>query len=778
MDGATGRSLGELLVRLRNMTGLTQEELAAASGLSVRSISDLERGRVSRPRRRSVELLAAALGVDPAQTSALIAIARGAPPKWPDRVAGNPANVPEPAPRQVRVPPRQLPNRARGFAGRSAELKTLSGWLDDDGHTDHRVAVLTIAGPPGVGKTTLAVRWGHHVAERFPDGQLWVNLRGYDPAARPLSPAQAIRTMLDALNIPAGQVPLTLDAQSGLYRSLLAGRRILVVLDNARDTSQIRPLLPGSPGCLVVLTSRSKLLGLAVTEGARLLNLDVFTASEARQLLAARLEQERIAADPDAADELIRLCGRLPLALGIAAALASGSPNLQLADLAAHLRRPQTRLDLLDGGDPASSLRAVFSCSYQQLPADAARLFRLLGLNCGPDISVPAASSLAARPLRQVHEVLSRLTRSHLLTEHSPGRYAFHDLLGAYAQEQAEQGETRTSRHAALNRILGHYLHTAHAASLLYAQSPYPLRLPAPPRGVVPEHVASAEQALTWFEAEHKVLLAAVAQAAGSGFDDYAWQLTWTLAPFLSRRGFWQEWAAASSTALAAAQRLGNPAAQAHSRLHCGRAHLKMGAYTEARDHLQHALSRFRRLDDLIGQANAHQSLSIVFEHQGAYQRALTHSMQALEKYKAAQHYVGQAAAFNAIGWLHTLLGQHPQALTYSEQALSLLRESDSPAFAAAAWDTKGHALHHLGRHSDALACYRRSLGINSKTGDDYNSAVVLGHIADTHYARGHLKSARDSWHRALVILTDLEHPDAHLIEQKLKSTSAEVSPL
>jgi transcriptional regulator with XRE-family HTH domain len=336
------RPLGELIVGLRNLTGMTQEELAHASGLSVRSISDLERGRVSRPRRRSLELLTAALDLDRTQAKELIAIARGIPARRSGGGADSTSDVPEPVPRQPQVTPRQLPGLMGGFVGRSAELKTLSRWLDNAVYADRTVTVLMIAGATGVGKTTLATQWGHEIAERFPDGQLWLDLRGFDPAATPLSPAEAIRALLDAFNIPPGQIPLTLDARADLYRRLMADRRILVVLDNARDASQVRPLIPGSPGCLLIVTSRRSLFGLASTEGARLLNLDVLTAGEARQLLARRLGQERLAAEPEAADELIRLCAGLPLALLIAVTHAHVSSNLRLADLAVQLRHALT----------------------------------------------------------------------------------------------------------------------------------------------------------------------------------------------------------------------------------------------------------------------------------------------------------------------------------------------------------------------------------------------------------------------------------------------------
>jgi transcriptional regulator with XRE-family HTH domain/tetratricopeptide (TPR) repeat protein len=629
MHPGMDRRLGELLASLRNLAGMTQEELADASGLSVRSISDLERDRVSRPRRRSLELLATALDLDRIQAKALIAIARGMPVRWPDGLAEGPSGVSEPVPQRLKVTPRQLPGLMGGFVGRSAELRTLSGWLDDAVHPDRPAAILTIAGAAGVGKTTLAIRWGHQIAERFPDGQLWLNLRGCEPAATPLSAAEAIRTLLDALNVPPGQIPSTPEAQAGLYRSLLAGRRILIVLDDARDTSQVRPLLPGSSGCLVV-TSCTKLFGLAATEGARLLNLDVLTAGEARQLLACRLGHARLAAEPEATEELIRLCAGLPLALGIAAAHADVSSNPRLADLAVQLCDAQTRLDILDGDDPASSLRAVFCRSYQQLPPDAAHMFRLLGLHSGPDISSCAASSLGASPLPQVQEMLGRLIGAYLLTQQPHGRYAMHDLLRVYAREQAEDEETQASRHAALNRVLDHYLHTAYAAARLVSGIPHPPAMAPPGPGVSLEAVTSVEQALAWFEENKQVLIAVVMQADDPVFHGYAVRIAAALATFFDWRGHSQESIDLLPAVLFAAKDSGDHIGLAHIHLWLGRAYLRLHSFADADVHLREALDQFTALDDIAGQSISHQYLSLAFDQQGDYQQAFRHSRAAL----------------------------------------------------------------------------------------------------------------------------------------------------
>jgi DNA-binding SARP family transcriptional activator len=369
-------------------------------------------------------------------------------------LAGDPGAIPAPAPTAPgvgrTVVPRQLPAPVRDFVGREAELAALTGFLDHAvSSMSARLVISAIGGMAGIGKTALAVHWAHQVVDRFPDGQLYVNLRGFHPSGKPMSSDEAVRGFLDALQVPVEQIPASPDAQAGLYRSLLAGRRMLVVLDNARDAGQVRPLLPGSPGCLVLVTSRSQLSGLIAIEGTYALALDVLTEAEARELLARRLGTARIDAEPGGAAELIGLCARLPLALAIAAGRASARPRFPLSALA-ELADSRRRLDALDAGDAAASVQAVFSWSLDSLTAPAERMFALLGLHPGPDITIPAAASLAGIPPPQAGQALDELTEAHLIAEHSPGRYAMNDLLRAYAAEQARNHDSDTGRRAAV----------------------------------------------------------------------------------------------------------------------------------------------------------------------------------------------------------------------------------------------------------------------------------------------------------------------------------------
>src|SRR5580704_12084281 len=336
--------------------------------------------------------------------------------------------------------PRLLPASTAHFTGRASELSMLTGLLEQATAAPGTATICAISGMGGVGKTALALRWAHQVTGAFPHGQLYVNLRGFGPSDGPAPPGEALIGFLGALGVPPERIPAGMPAQTGLLRSLLAGRRILVVLDNARDEEQVRPLLPASPGCLVIVTSRSQLAGLAAAEGASLLRLDLLTDAEARALLAARLGPQRASAEPDAVTEIAVRCGRLPLALAAAAARAATYPHFPLASLAAELRDVRGRLDHLDSGDPAVSLRTVFSWSVRQLSPPAARMFRLLSRCPGSDVTVPAAASVAGTDQPGARRLLRELVRCHLLAEPRPGRYAFHGLLRAYAAEQAAAG--------------------------------------------------------------------------------------------------------------------------------------------------------------------------------------------------------------------------------------------------------------------------------------------------------------------------------------------------
>ena len=671
--------------------------------------------------------------------------------------------------------PAQLPHRVLDFTGRGAELDQLDELLSRDrGDAVTAVVITAISGTAGIGKTALAVHWAHRVSDQFPAGQLYVNLRGFDPTGSAMKPAEAIRGFLDAFGVPPQEIPTSLEAQAALYRSLLAGRRVLVLLDNAADSDQVRPLLPGSPGCLVIVTSRNELTGLIASEGAHPVTVDLLNPTEARQLLSRRLGESRVLAEKQAADDIIALCARLPLALTIVAARAAAHQRFRLAALAAELRETGGRLDAFDSGDQATNVRAVFSWSYQRLSDPGRRLFRLLGVHFGPDIATPAVVSLAGVPKTQVRPMLAELARAHLVTERIPGRFTFHDLLRAYAAELAHLHDPDDYRSAAKHRVLDHYLHTAcRADKLLNRHRDRPFTLVHAEPGVTPESPADQRQALTWFESEHAVLIAALRQA--TGFDTHIWQLAWALVSFFEYQGHWRDWRESQAAALEAAQRQSDQQAQALSHDLLGRAFIQLSRYDQARIHLQHALDLFRELGDHIGQADVHRNLSWVFDRQERYEEALPHARQALLLFQAVGHQSGHARALNAVGWFHAQLGDPEQALICCQQALDLQREIGDRFGQAETYDSLGHAHHRLGHLREATACYQQALTLYHEFGDRYNEADTLAYLGDVHQTFSDFEAARIAWQRALAIFEQLGHPGADRVRAKMRELNEPV---
>ncbi|WP_344131217.1 AfsR/SARP family transcriptional regulator [Luedemannella flava] len=703
------------------------------------------------------------LGVDPgAELQALHqAILRG------DAVLpGGPAATRPPT--VASVVPAQLPGDVAAFAGRVDHLAHLDKLLSASASAPPRAVVISaVSGTAGIGKTTLAVHWAHRTADTFPDGQLYVNLRGFDPGGEVTTPNEAIRGFLDALGVPSERVPPDLSAQVALYRSLMAGRRMLVLLDNARDAAQVRPLLPATPGTLALITSRNQLTPLAAVEGATLLTLDALSESEARELLAARLGDDRLAAEPDATDRILRGCAGLPLALSIAAARAQQS-GFPLAALAAELDSAADRLDALDAGDPATQVRTVFSWSYATLSPDAARLFRLLGLDPGPDISAAAAAGLAGR---DAGRLLTELTRASLLIEHAPGRYTMHDLLRAYAADLAGEQDTSEERRAATRRLLDHYAHTAHAASrVLYPhRDPVLIPMDEPAKDSRPVDLADRAAATAWLAAEHPVLLGAIRYAVGDGFDRHAWWLAWALDTFLYRQGHWHELAEAWEAALRAARWLANSAAEAYAYHRRARPETRFGRYDEARVRVQQALSLYVTGGDLIGQADAHHSLATIWELEGDFAAALDHVQQSAGLYGAAGHRRGQAVSLANVGWFQARLGDLDPALDSSTRARELLRALGDRTGEAGTLLSLGYIHDKRGRHAEAAEVLAEAVDVYRELGDRYYEATASARLGDSYLAAGDATAGRDALRAALRIFTDLGQSEAEAIREKLR---------
>lgn len=692
----------------------------------------------------------------------------------PVRRAAGPAGTPL----MHGVIPRQLPRAVAHFAGRAEELAALGGLLTD---TENRATsvVPLIVGAAGVGKTTLAVHWASRLAGRFPAGQIYVNLRGFDPSGTPVSPSTAIRMILDAFQIPAEQIPASPDAQIGFYRSLLADRRVLIVLDNARTEEQVRPLLPGSSAPLVVVTSRRRLTGLVITDNARTVELGVLDRGGARDLLACRAGAGRAAVEPLAVDELVELCSRLPLALAIAGARAAASPGRPLAGLAAELKDGRRHLDALDTADPATSIRAVFSWSYQSLSTPAAQMFRLLALHPGPDIATRAAASLAALGLTGARRALSELTDAHLVARSGAGRLGFHDLLRAYAAEQAAAVDSPAQRHAAAGRLLNYYAHAAHGAARLINPVREAPGLPVPPlpTGLAPDEPADDVRAMDWFEAEHQALVRMIALAAETGFHAQACLLAWSVADFFDRRGYFQDWISTQRIATSAAGRLGEPALQARACRTLGRACTELGEYHEAFNHLRTGLSLYARLGDRSGQAHSLLAVARVLEYLNRPGKALGCCAQAARLFEAVSDRGAQARALNGIGWFHAHLGAHRRAIAYCEQALSLHKSQKDRHGEASTWDSIGYAWHLHGDYRQAVTCYESALRLFEELGDRKFQAGTLRRMGDSQQLAGNTAAAAAAWRRAEAILSDLRRPDAARLRSTLNLKTLAATP-
>jgi tetratricopeptide (TPR) repeat protein/transcriptional regulator with XRE-family HTH domain len=740
-----GPALAALLRAWRERALLTQEQLAERTGLSVRTIRRLEASRM-RPRSGSVRQLADALGLGDTERTLLTAAARGRPA--------------QPTPAALCIP-RQLPPDVAGFTGRACDLERLDALLAG-ADTPPAVVISAIAGTAGVGKTALAIHWAHQVADRFPDGQLHVNLHGYAPGP-PVSPLQALAQLLNGLGLPADQIPVDQEATAGLYRSLLAGKRILVVLDNARHAEQIRPLLPGTSGCLVVVTSRDRLTGLVATHGAHRITLDVLTPGEAVALLGRILGKDRVAAEPEAAAELAEACAFLPLALRIAAAELTGQAGQPIAGYAAGLRE-QDRLAALEiDGDPQAAVRVAFDSSYTTLAAETQRLFRLLGLVPGPEVSVPAAAALAGITPEQAAALLARLADGHLLKVRTPGRFAFHDLLRRYALQRTEHEDDQHERQAATRRLFDWYLHATDAAARLL--DPMMFRLPLPPAtaGLPSAGFDRYADALAWMDNERANLVAAVEHAARYGPMPLAWQLADALRGYLVLRRHMLDWLAVANAGLAAAASADDQQAQATAHFSLGLAHWSLGRYPQAVEHYTIALELFRRTGWLHGQAATVANLGVVHTDVGSLQQAASHLTQALALERASRRADLQATTLSGLGLVNRELGRLADAANYQTQALALCRQTGSRGGEAYALNNIAEVDHDRGKLDHAQRYLTHALALYQEVGNRSGEAYALHALAAVHRDAGRHAQALKLAQAAVALAREMSERRAHV---------------
>jgi DNA-binding SARP family transcriptional activator/tetratricopeptide (TPR) repeat protein len=652
-----------------------------------------------------------------------------------------PAAVPA---RQVRVP-HELPASATHFTGREQELATLTGRVTEQ--APGSVPVMVISGSPGVGKTALALRWAHEVAGRFPDGQLYLNLRGYDPD-QPVTATDALARFLRALGVPGAEIPAEADERAACYRSLLAERRVLVVLDNAGQADQVRPLLPATAGCRVLVTSRDSLAGLVAKDGAQRLDLDLLPLPDAITLLST-LIGDRVDEDPAAASTLAVHCARLPLALRVAAEIAVAHPGVSLAALAGRLADRQQRLDQLDvSSDQHTMVRTVFSWSYRELAAPAARGFRLAGVHPGADFDGHAFAALTGSTAEQAATVLDRLSRAHLIQPASPGRYGLHDLLRAYASELAAAEEDAVQ--AALTRLFDYYLGTAAAAmDRLYPaerhRRPEIQQLTVPPRPLPDSGAARA-----WLDAERACLTAIAEYAGQHGWPGHTTSIATTLVSYLDLGGHFADARAIHSQARAAARRTGDHGSEAVALCSLGIVELRQGRYQQASGHFHRALTLFGDVGDDNGRARAHNNLGLIDGHQGRHDRAFDHIERALDLHRQAHDRFGEARALSNLGICAGHLGRLEASADFHQRALVLCGQLGDHTGEGLSLSALGEIHLLQGRPDAAVGNYRRALVLFGEIGNRHGEIVARNGLGAAYLAGQRPAEARDEYAAAL----------------------------
>ncbi|GAB4086131.1 BTAD domain-containing putative transcriptional regulator [Myceligenerans cantabricum] len=756
------------------VTRLTERRLFA---VELRCAAELRQGRhaavvgmltdvVARHplRERPAELLMTALYRSGRQAEAL-AVYRGTrrvlvdelgvEPGEPLRVlerqvlAGEPidADPPAAAPaRPGRPVPAQLPHDVGSFTGRTRELAE----LDAVGPP----AVVVISGTAGVGKTSLAVRWGHRAQDRFPDGQLYVDLRGYGPDEA-VSPHGALAGFLRALGVEGPDVPTATAERAALFRTLLAGRRTLVVIDNANDVEQVRPLLPGGPHGLAVVTSRDVLTGLVVREGARRVHLDRMPVPEAAALF--RTMAGPVAdADPDAVATVVERCARLPLALRVAAEQMCCRPGMDVTGLVTELGGDD-RLDTLDLDDPHTAVRSVFSWSYTNLGPRAAHLFRLYGLHPGHHLSPPAMAAMAGLDLPAVRRAIAALVRAGMVEQDAEERLLPHDLMREYARERALAEEPAHERAAALRRLGTWYLYAAVAARFAVDPRGAPLVLTAPAPPQVPEF-GDRSTALRWFEVERPNLVAMIRQTAGTE-PGLASQLARPLLTYFYLSKHWDDWLTTHRVGLEAARACGDPSGSARLLNGLGVAYSDLGRFAEAVAAHREADALYRVDDSALGMAWNLNNLGVTYDHMGRFADALESYERALELFTALGDRGGQGLVLYNIGDVHLQAGDPARAIERIREALHVQEGAGDMPGQRFTLKGLGDLDHAAGRHAEARASYTRALVISRELGDRLHTAELLDRLARTENALGHHEAAATRTGEAATIMATLVRP-------------------
>jgi len=739
------RRLRRREARRRQGRELTYHQLAAVTGWSSTIIGAYLTGAAVPPTDR-FDRLVVVLGAE-ADERGPLATAR-------DRVADARRHERSVAPVEANVPdlppPRQLPGAPTQFVGRDDALARLDAAALERAASE--APVLVISGMAGVGKTALALAWAHRVAALFPDGQLYVDLGGFS-SNDPVDPIDALAGFLRSLNPDGSELPADPELRAAAYRTLLSQRRVLVLLDNALTAEQVRPLLPGSPLCTVLVTSRDSLPGLVAVDGATRVALDLLSTEDATVLLR-RLIGDRVDATPDAAASLVASCGHLPLAIRVAAEVAARRTAVPLRDLVNDLSDEATRLDTLDTGEPRTAVRTVLSWSHRALSPAAGRLLRLLGVAPVPQLTVSSIASLGGLGPADTRRLVTELDRANLLVEATPGRYLLHDVLRAYTAELARTHLDPADRAAAAGRLLDHYLHTAARADRLLDPGRWPVELGPPADGAMIDPLDSVPEGLRWFEAERSALVAAVQVAARLGDADRAWQLTWAMTTYFDRAGYWRELAAANALSLTVTT---DPVAVGRLHTLSARAALRLGRVEAALEHHRLASQIYERLGDEVNQALNHSAMGKCLSESGAVLAALEHHRRALELFRRHANVAGQASTLNNIGFNLARLGNYSEALPFCQEAITLARQLGNRKGEAHCADSLGYIRRGLGEHERAIEHYHRAVALFVESGAKIAQASAWTSLGDTYAETGNLEAARDAWQFALEIHEQLD---------------------
>jgi tetratricopeptide (TPR) repeat protein/transcriptional regulator with XRE-family HTH domain len=728
-------SFGSLLRSLRAAAGLTQEELGEAARVSYRSISDLERGVSRSPRRDTARLLAGALGLSGGDLARFEAAARGRPPATGNAVHG-------PLPGGIAAATRTLPRDIASFTGREPEIESVLAGVTGAG-AGGVADICAIDGMAGIGKTALAVHAAHRLAGRFPDGQVFLPLHGHTPGQQPVDPADALASLLQASGLPAQSIPDGLEPRAWLWRDRLAGRRMLLVMDNAASTGQVAPLLPGDGDCRVLVTSRRHLGDLpgVVTQ----VLLDVLTPPQAADMFT-RLAP-RAAGSPAEVAEVVELAGFLPLAISLLARLFARHRFWTLADLAA-----ETRASLLTLTAEHESVAAAFEVSYRHLDPARQRMFRLLGLHPGTTTDGYAAAALAGTSLQEAAALLDGLHGEGLLTETGHRRYGIHDLLRRYARDHAAARPAEDARQA-LERLLDYYQYTAARADARLARQARPGPSPAAPaRLLAAPDMDDDSQALAWARADRASLLACLDHAAATGQHARVIALTAALAEFLRHDGPWADAITRHAAAIQAAQRVGDRLGQANALHELGHVRWHTGDYPGAAQAQEQALAIYRDLGSRLGQANALSYLGHVRLHTSDYPGAAQAQEQALAIYRDLGSRLGQANALHELGEVRRLTGDYPGAAQAQEQALAIYRDLGDLRGQAIALYYLGGVRRHTGDYPGAVQVLEQALGIYRDLGDLRGQAHALNGRATLHRVSGDLARAEGCHQQALEL--------------------------